>query len=357
MLVIWSWMIHLLGVKCDEDANYQKLKTEYDKLKTATTMSPSKKYYDKLVIFPDVKRNANIDKVELTEINSTSNTINTINVLGRDTTAIDLIKNMAIGFLTTSMYQNQSDNDDIMNFFTADSCTVEKVEAAITQLNARIKEIEEKDIITRFMHEAAAKIIIKLGKDYKLTANEKKKELENHFRQLPYLKRFHDGIGNGDATTYMYMTFTIGSKTMKSEIIRITKKERKIQTIHDLEEYEIKITPKKETPKKVATRVETPKKVATTVKPPKKKETIVEPPKKKKKSKKKETPKKKKTPKKKTSKKKETPRKEVSKKKETSKKSKILVAIILVVVGIVILSIGTLILIKKRKTTEVRMVP
>ncbi|ORD93696.1 hypothetical protein ECANGB1_1740 [Enterospora canceri] len=306
MLAVWSWMIHLLSIKCDKDANYRRLKSEYDKLKIANTMSPSKKYHDKLVIFPDVKRNANIDKVELTEINSTSNTINTVDVLTSNATLINTIKDRVIMLLTTSANQKKLSKDDIEKFFTTDSCTVEEFEAAIKQLKALIEK--QGDAIKRLMYEEVKKAMTKMGKDCKLIAKEKRESLKKHFLQLPYFKPIN--IDNkSEVTTYMYVTFTTGNKLMKSEIITITRNNKKIQTMHDLEEYEKKIIKKKKTPKKKT-------------------------------SKKKETPKK------------ETPKKEISKKKETSKKSKILVAIILVVVGIVILSIGTLILVKKRKTTE-----
>ncbi|ORD93393.1 hypothetical protein ECANGB1_2375 [Enterospora canceri] len=305
MLAVWSWMIQLLSIKCDKDANYRRLKSEYDKLKTDNTMSPSKKYRDKVVIFPDVKWNDSIDKIEVTEINSTSNTINTVDVLTSNATLINTIKDRVIKLLTTSASQKKLSKDDIEKFFTTDSCTVEEFEAAITQLKALIEK--QGDAITRLMYEEVKKAMTKMGKDCKLIAKEKRKILKKHFLQLPYFRPIN--IDNkSEVTTYMYVTFTLGSKTMKSEIITITRNDKKIQTMHDLEEYEKKIIKKKKTPKKKTSKKETSKK--------------------------------------------ETPKKEISKKKETSKKSKILVAIILVVVGIVILSIGTLILVKKRKTTE-----
>ncbi|ORD93492.1 hypothetical protein ECANGB1_2150 [Enterospora canceri] len=301
IVVIWLWMIHLLSINCGKDANYQKLKTEYDKLQTTNTMSPSKKYRDNTIIFPDVKWDDDIDKIELVEIKSTGNDISTTDLLGLNDALRNTIRGKITEFLTPDTNPNNLNKDDIVHFFATDSTTAMKFEAAITQLEALIEK--QGNAKTRLMHEEIEKAMTKMGNDCKLSAKEKRESLDKHFMQLPYYLSINiDIISN--FTTYMYVVFTAGNKTMKSEIITLTRDNNKIQTIHNLEEYEVKIT----------------KKATTKVKPQKKKE---------------------------ASKKKET-----TKKKGASKKGKMVLTIIWAVAGIMLLSIGITILMRKRKTRE-----
>ncbi|ORD93454.1 hypothetical protein ECANGB1_2205 [Enterospora canceri] len=230
-------------IQCGEDEKYKQFKTEYDKLKDAKTMRPTKKYLENLLIFPDVMWDNGKAKVVIACIdNGYDCTRSEQYTLDDAYTMRDKIHS-AFGNLMVECNPGEKGlKNNIMEFYVNDKVTED-------DLKATIKELKKQAVISKaegysldhLLYEEAIKITTKIGSDCKLKGEERLEKLKKHVQKLPYASHFTCGEGMDVTTAYTYFVFTIGNEQMKSEIIKVTRKKNEEQIIQDLEEYVVEI--------------------------------------------------------------------------------------------------------------------
>ncbi|ORD93314.1 hypothetical protein ECANGB1_217 [Enterospora canceri] len=243
MCLVLTW---LFQIQCAEEAALHTIMAEYDKLEEIKTIIPAKKYRDNVILFPDVTWDNDKIGIVSTLINTVSNAIITNDWSKKDDNLRDDIPKKIINMVTSCKKEEEPNKKNIVNFYTIDNTTEGDLKAATEQLDNAVKQSSVRDdLMDCFMFEELRRATIKIGKDCNLTADEKQKMLMDHFLKLPYFMSFTMKNRLTSGTVYVYVVFAIGSKSMKSEIIKITKELEEEQIIHDLEEYKAKTSKKK----------------------------------------------------------------------------------------------------------------
>ncbi|ORD93279.1 hypothetical protein ECANGB1_358 [Enterospora canceri] len=338
-------------IQCGEDEKYKQIKTEYDKLKDAKTMGPTKKYLEKLLIFPDVTRGSGKVKIETMHIDNYCDCTHSEQLTFDDAyTMRDEIHSIIVNLVTKCNPGEKGLKKNIINFYKNDKVTEDDLKATIKELKeqAEISKAGEY-FLDYLLYEETIKITTKIGSDCKLKAEERLEKLKKHVQKLPYASHFTCGEGMDVTTAYTYFVFTIGNEQMKSEIIKVTRKKNEEQIIQDLEEYVVEI------PKEIT---EVRKEKERKEEARKQKKAKKEEERKQKKAKKEEERKQKKAKKEKANveESKQDTTKQVTVKKEEPKKTKTILIVVSVIVGIVIISIVAVILIRKKKGRITKMV-
>ncbi|ORD94849.1 hypothetical protein ECANGB1_2075 [Enterospora canceri] len=246
MEVILIWLLHLFKIQYFEEQEYKLIKAEYDKLKDVETTSTTKKYHDRIILFPDVTWDNSIVEIAFKRINSIDKTIKTVIIPNKNVALRDEIKESIIKLVTTCAKKTKSSKKHIVNFFNTDNTTTKEFKAVIEQLKALGKKREENgDVMACLMCEEVEKVVIKMGKDSRLTASEKQERLKKHCVQLPYSIQIPTLKIKNTSCAYMYVVFRIGERAMKTKIIKVTRKKGEKQVIQNLEEYELETINKK----------------------------------------------------------------------------------------------------------------
>ncbi|ORD93344.1 hypothetical protein ECANGB1_120 [Enterospora canceri] len=238
MLVVWSWMFYLLRIQCTEDKAYKLIKAEYDNLEDFKTMNQTKIYRDKVILFPDVTRGSDIVETNVICVDSNTGIVSTMKFTHDDTLIYKAQANI-LSFVTNPNPDEGYFRECVINFYTNDDTTEEECEEAIKQLKAVAKQKEDEgDISSYFVYEEIVKATIEIGKDGILTADEKQKRLIEYLLQLPTLIPI-SFLGSDDVnnTGYFFMAFTLKREKMKSEIIKVTRKQGENPIIEILDEY------------------------------------------------------------------------------------------------------------------------
>ncbi|ORD93495.1 hypothetical protein ECANGB1_2148 [Enterospora canceri] len=325
MLVVWSWLFYLLGIKCDEDKEYKRIKAKYDRLKNAKTMKPPKKYLENLLLFPDVTWGNGKTKVKMVCIeNGDSCTRSEYFILYDANTSRDEIHHSIVDLVTNCNPNEKESKNNMMDSYMNDKVTEDDLRATIKELKKKA-EISKAEgyFLKHLLCEEIIKEITKMGSDCKLKGEEKLEKLKKHVLQMPCALKFECGKGVNVATAYEYFVFTIGDKRMKSEIIKVKRINSEEQTIQDLEEYVTERAKETTGVMKEELKSGSTQKEETNVEESKQDSTEQD-----------------------TAKK--DPTKQVTVKKEEPKKTKIILIVVSVIVGIMIILTVVVILLRKR---------
>ncbi|ORD93494.1 hypothetical protein ECANGB1_2147 [Enterospora canceri] len=241
-MVLVIWMLSFIGIRCNEDEAYTSIKAEYDKEKDAKIIGLTKKYHDKMLLYPDVTWDNDMVDIITVCTNSNNSSITRKDISITDETLRKRMNCLILNLLTTYMEGEEQYKNSIGKFFTSDNVTEDDFKAAIKQLKEQAERSEaEGFILNRLLYEEAIKVTVKMGNKCKLTSDQKLEKVKEHFQKLPFTTVLTNEEDKTDIIAYTYIVFTIGNKRMKSEIVKATIKRNKEQIIHNLEEYVVEI--------------------------------------------------------------------------------------------------------------------